>query len=218
MRRDDDLGLRPRRPAALRVADERVLAAIASIPREQFVPDARARCGPTRTWRCRSPASRRSRSRSSSRGCSSCCELRPSDRVLDVGTGSGYHAALLALLARHVWTIERHAELSAEARRTIAALGHRQRRVLSSATAGTASPSTRRSTRSTSRRRPVTRSPRRSSSSWPTAAGWSPRSASAEQHLIVTDRARGDGFERDRGWNRCASSRSSATPAEAGGA
>ena len=39
------------------------------------------------------------------------------------GTGSGYHAALLARLAAHVWTIERHPELSAEAQRTIAALG-----------------------------------------------------------------------------------------------
>ena len=35
--------------------------------------------------------------------------LRQDDRVLDVGTGSGYHAALLALLCEHVWTIERHA-------------------------------------------------------------------------------------------------------------
>ena len=34
-------------------------------------------------------------------------ELQPDDRVLDIGTGSGYHAALLAQLARHVWTIER---------------------------------------------------------------------------------------------------------------
>lgn len=33
-------------------------------------------------------------------------ELRPTDRVLDVGTGSGYHAALLAEQAAHVWTVE----------------------------------------------------------------------------------------------------------------
>src|SRR4051794_40344079 len=39
-------------------------------------------------------------------------ELRPDDRVLDVGTGSGYHAAILAALADHVWSIERHADLS----------------------------------------------------------------------------------------------------------
>src|SRR4051794_13185680 len=42
-------------------------------------------------------------------------DLRPGDRVLDVGTGSGYHAAVLAHVAAHVWSIERHAALSAAA-------------------------------------------------------------------------------------------------------
>ena len=50
-------------------------------------------------------------------------ELSPEDRVLDVGTGSGYHAALLSLLAAEVWTVERHAKLSATARTTLASLG-----------------------------------------------------------------------------------------------
>jgi protein-L-isoaspartate(D-aspartate) O-methyltransferase len=49
--------------------------------------------------------------------------LRPQDRVLDVGTGSGYHAALLAQLATHVWTIERHPRLSAWAAANLAAAG-----------------------------------------------------------------------------------------------
>ena len=49
--------------------------------------------------------------------------VQPVDRVLDIGTGSGYHAALLALLANHVWTIERHPALSAEAERSIRGLG-----------------------------------------------------------------------------------------------
>jgi protein-L-isoaspartate(D-aspartate) O-methyltransferase len=51
-------------------------------------------------------------------------ELEPSDRVLDVGTGSGYHAALLGQLVAEVWTVERHAELSAQARATLADLGY----------------------------------------------------------------------------------------------
>src|SRR5205085_3873281 len=42
---------------------------------------------------------------------------------LDVGTGSGYHAALLASLGGHVWTIERHAALTEQARATITSLG-----------------------------------------------------------------------------------------------
>jgi protein-L-isoaspartate(D-aspartate) O-methyltransferase len=43
------------------------------------------------------------------------CELlrvRPADRVLDVGTGSGYHAAVLAAMGGRVVSIEVHAELS----------------------------------------------------------------------------------------------------------
>jgi protein-L-isoaspartate(D-aspartate) O-methyltransferase len=43
--------------------------------------------------------------------------------VLDVGTGSGYHAALLALLVAEVFSIERHPELSALAREALAELG-----------------------------------------------------------------------------------------------
>jgi protein-L-isoaspartate(D-aspartate) O-methyltransferase len=49
--------------------------------------------------------------------------LKPTDRVLDVGTGSGYHAALLSMLVDHVWTIERHPELSAVAEATLKDLG-----------------------------------------------------------------------------------------------
>jgi protein-L-isoaspartate(D-aspartate) O-methyltransferase len=43
--------------------------------------------------------------------------------VLDVGTGSGYHAALLSLLAAEVWTVERHPHLTEQARATLAELG-----------------------------------------------------------------------------------------------
>ena len=46
------------------------------------------------------------------------------ERVLDVGTGSGYQAAVLAELAREVVTIERVPELAERARRTLAAAGY----------------------------------------------------------------------------------------------
>lgn len=49
--------------------------------------------------------------------------IRPTDRVLDVGTGSGYAAAVLARLADVVWSIERHHELVVHARRTLADAG-----------------------------------------------------------------------------------------------
>lgn len=45
-------------------------------------------------------------------------------RVLEIGTGSGYQTAILARLARQVFTIERIAELSERARRTLADLGY----------------------------------------------------------------------------------------------
>jgi protein-L-isoaspartate(D-aspartate) O-methyltransferase len=42
-------------------------------------------------------------------------ELGPNDRVLEIGTGSGYAAAILARIAREVYTVERHAELAESA-------------------------------------------------------------------------------------------------------
>ncbi|MBM3330066.1 MAG: protein-L-isoaspartate(D-aspartate) O-methyltransferase [Calditrichaeota bacterium] len=48
--------------------------------------------------------------------------LGGSERVLEIGTGSGYQTALLALLAREVLTIERHPELTVRARKRIEVL------------------------------------------------------------------------------------------------
>ncbi len=55
--------------------------------------------------------------------------LRSADRVLEVGTGSGYAAALLSRLAAEVYTIERHAELGELARERLAELGYANVRV-----------------------------------------------------------------------------------------
>jgi protein-L-isoaspartate(D-aspartate) O-methyltransferase len=49
--------------------------------------------------------------------------LRAGDRVLEIGTGSGYAAAVLACVAREVYTVERHAALADLARRRLADLG-----------------------------------------------------------------------------------------------
>jgi protein-L-isoaspartate(D-aspartate) O-methyltransferase len=56
-------------------------------------------------------------------------ELQGSERVLEVGTGSGYQAAILAELAKEVVTIEARASLAATARERLAALGYRNVRV-----------------------------------------------------------------------------------------
>jgi protein-L-isoaspartate(D-aspartate) O-methyltransferase len=51
-------------------------------------------------------------------------ELQGDERVLDVGTGSGYQAAVLAELAAEVVSVERIPELAAQARRNLAAAGY----------------------------------------------------------------------------------------------
>ena len=50
-------------------------------------------------------------------------QLSPADRVLEIGTGSGYQAAVLAHLAGSIVSIERHAPLADAARARLAALG-----------------------------------------------------------------------------------------------
>ena len=50
-------------------------------------------------------------------------DVRPTDRVLEIGTGSGYQSAVLALLAREVYTVERHPLLSLRARGLLDGLG-----------------------------------------------------------------------------------------------
>jgi protein-L-isoaspartate(D-aspartate) O-methyltransferase len=107
------------RPA---IADERVLAAIANIPRERFV--AKSQRG--RAYANVALPIGSGQTISQPLVVARMLEvlaLRPTDRVLDVGTGSGYHAALLSLLADHVYTIERHPELTEVARQAITGLG-----------------------------------------------------------------------------------------------
>jgi protein-L-isoaspartate(D-aspartate) O-methyltransferase len=57
-------------------------------------------------------------------------ELRPHDRVLEIGTGSGYAAAILGRVAREVYTIERHGELAEAAAARLRELGFRNVHVL----------------------------------------------------------------------------------------
>ncbi|MDO9524267.1 MAG: protein-L-isoaspartate(D-aspartate) O-methyltransferase, partial [Gemmobacter sp.] len=50
-------------------------------------------------------------------------DVSPRDKVLEVGTGSGYQAAILAHLARRVYTVDRHRRLVREAEEVFAQLG-----------------------------------------------------------------------------------------------
>jgi protein-L-isoaspartate(D-aspartate) O-methyltransferase len=96
------------------IADERVLDAIRAVPREAFVPP------PLRSRAHDNVALPIGHGQTISQPLvvARMTELlrpQPLDRVLDVGTGSGYHAAVLARLATHVWTVERHRALSEQA-------------------------------------------------------------------------------------------------------
>jgi protein-L-isoaspartate(D-aspartate) O-methyltransferase len=51
-------------------------------------------------------------------------DVRPTDIVLEVGTGSAYQAAVLAELARHVYTVEIIPDLATQARRSLADMGY----------------------------------------------------------------------------------------------
>jgi protein-L-isoaspartate(D-aspartate) O-methyltransferase len=104
------------------VGDERVLSAIASVPRERFVPpDLREEA-----WENIPLPIGAGQTISQPLVVARMCELLEltgAETVLDVGTGSGYHAALLGRLAAEVYSIERHAELSGRAARALAAAG-----------------------------------------------------------------------------------------------
>jgi protein-L-isoaspartate(D-aspartate) O-methyltransferase len=105
------------------VTDARVLDAMRRVPREAFVPPASH------------PAAYADRALPIGSGqtisqpymvavMTEALRLAGSERVLDVGTGSGYQAAVLSVLAREVITIERRPELADSARTTLAALGY----------------------------------------------------------------------------------------------
>ena len=104
------------------IEDERVLAAMAAIPRERFmqtgfeqlayadeavpIPSGQTISQPYMVARM-----------------TELLAVRPGDKVLELGTGSGYQAAVLATLGAHVTTLERHADLAETARRRLHDLG-----------------------------------------------------------------------------------------------
>ena len=110
------------RELAAVVSDQRVLHAVAAVPRECFVPpDLRERA-----WADSALPIGGGQTISQPLVVARMCELLEltgEERVLDVGPGSGYHAALLRHLAARVASIERDPELSAQARRNLADAG-----------------------------------------------------------------------------------------------
>lgn len=104
------------------ITDRRVLAAMRAVPREQFVPpdlthdaygDHPLRIGAGQTISQPYIVALMTEA----------ARLTRRSRVLEIGAGSGYHAAVLARLAAAVWTIDRLPDLARQARQRLAALG-----------------------------------------------------------------------------------------------
>ena len=105
------------------IADERVLDAMARVPRELFVPDEERR----RAYADAALPIGHGQTISQPYMVARIVEAlapRPGERVLDVGTGSGYQAAVLDELGAEVVTIERIPELAETARASLAAAGY----------------------------------------------------------------------------------------------
>jgi protein-L-isoaspartate(D-aspartate) O-methyltransferase len=104
------------------IYDERVLAAMASIPRELFVDEAH------RSFAYVDRALPINMGQSISQPfmvafMTQALELSGKERVLEIGTGSGYQAAILARLAAHVYSVERHQQLAYVAAQHLLQLG-----------------------------------------------------------------------------------------------
>jgi protein-L-isoaspartate(D-aspartate) O-methyltransferase len=105
------------------ITDERVLEAMRTVPRELFLPEHQRR----RAYR--DGAVRIGEGQTMSQPWIVACmaqllELEGRETVLEVGTGSGYAAAVLSLLCREVVTIERFESLAAQAAATLTELGY----------------------------------------------------------------------------------------------
>jgi protein-L-isoaspartate(D-aspartate) O-methyltransferase len=104
------------------IHDQRVLEAMGSVPRELFVGERQRR----RAYADSALPIGSGQTISQPWIVAAICqamELRGPERVLEIGTGSGYSAAVLAKLAAEVLTIERHAELAREAEEVLRGLG-----------------------------------------------------------------------------------------------
>jgi protein-L-isoaspartate(D-aspartate) O-methyltransferase len=105
------------------IDDERVLAAMAEVPREEFLPE------DVRKDAYSDGALPIGEGQTMSQPwivafMSQLLGLQGDEKVLEVGTGSGYGAAVLSRLAAHVVTVERHEKLAERARVALGELGY----------------------------------------------------------------------------------------------
>ena len=104
------------------IADERVLAAMGAVPREAFVADRDQRDAYADSALPIGAGQTISQPLMVAR-MTELLDVQPGDRILEIGTGSGYQATVLAWLGAAVTSLERQAALIPAARTRIAALG-----------------------------------------------------------------------------------------------
>ena len=111
------------------ISDERVLAAMAKVPRHEFVSP--------QNWAeayADHPIPIAEQQTTSQpymiAAMVQAAGIKPEDRVLEIGAGSGYQTAVLAELASQVFAVERYASLTEAARATLQRLGYRNTKVV----------------------------------------------------------------------------------------
>ncbi|MPZ20722.1 MAG: protein-L-isoaspartate(D-aspartate) O-methyltransferase [Luteitalea sp.] len=105
------------------IRDERVLAAMGRVPRERFVPD-RYRVDAYGDYPLPIGYNQTISQPYIVAYMSEAAQVEPSEKVLEIGTGSGYQAAVLSKIAREVYTVEIVAPLAERAEATLRDLGY----------------------------------------------------------------------------------------------
>lgn len=105
------------------IDDPRVLEALREVPRDLFVPEAYRNAAYSEDVSINIGAGQTISQPRVVASMTQAARIGPDDRVLEIGTGSGYQAAVLAHLARFVFSIERIASLARQAKATLDHLG-----------------------------------------------------------------------------------------------
>jgi protein-L-isoaspartate(D-aspartate) O-methyltransferase len=111
------------------IRDERLLAAMSKVPRHEFVSQ--------HNWNeayADHPVPIAEKQTTSQpymiAAMVQAAQIKPEDRVLEIGAGSGYQTALLAELASQVFAVERYASLAETAQKTLESLGYRNAKIV----------------------------------------------------------------------------------------